>query len=187
MSEFPKVGETYKAATRRAATGWFDRFAPQHLAGIDIGPDRDPLGVSFRRWTYEGDGDATFMFGVPDESFVTVYASHVLEHIKDVNTALKNWYRILKPGGHLIVLVPHRDRYEKRKVLPSRWNPDHKWFWLPDQDDPPVTLNFRRVIRDAIPQGELVSFGVLDEGYEHRGENAHSFGEYSIEAVIKRT
>src|SRR5690348_12304237 len=101
--DYPKVGETYKAHERRLRTGWYDKYAPPGLPGIDIGPDRDPLNHTFRRWTYEGDGDGTYMAGVPDDTYQTVYASHVLEHIKDVHTALKNWYRITKPGGHVIV------------------------------------------------------------------------------------
>lgn len=184
MDEYPKIGETWKAHERRAATGWFERFC--HHPGLDIGPDRDPLNETYRRWLYEKDGDATQMHGVPDCTFATVYASHVLEHLHDPATGLKNWFRILKPGGHLVVLVPHRDRYEKRNRLPSRWNGDHKWFWLPDADQPPCTLSFKRVITEAIPEGELISFGVLDEGFVDPGPDRHSHGEYSIEAVIRK-
>jgi SAM-dependent methyltransferase len=186
-SEFPPIGETWKARDRRERTGWFAKYAPPEAPGLDIGPDKDPLNATFRRWLYEVDGDATFLRGVPDRTFQTVYASHVLEHINDVHTALTNWWRVLRPGGHLIVLVPHRDRYEKRTSLPSRWNPDHKWYWLPDRDEAPCTLNFRRVLDSAIPDALVVSFGVLDEGFEDRGPDRHSFGEYSIEAVLKKT
>jgi SAM-dependent methyltransferase len=167
MNNFPKVGETWKAHERRVRTGWFEKYAPDQ-PGIDIGPDRDPLNHTFRRWLYEKDGDATFMSGVPDGVFQTVYASHVLEHLHEPQRALKHWWRILRPGGHLIVVVPHRDLYEKKKELPSRWNPDHKWFWLPDADEPPVTLNFQRVLTEAVPDGEMISFTILDEGFDSR-------------------
>lgn len=167
-------------------TGWFDKYAPPHLSGIDIGPDIDPLNFTFRRWTLEQDGDATHMAGVPDNSFNCCHASHVLEHIHDPVTALRNWYRITAPGGHVVVLVPDRERYEKSTTLPSRWNPDHKWYWLADRDEPPVTLSFRRVLAEAIPHGELVSFAELNEGYDYRGPDEHSFGEYSLEAIIRK-
>src|SRR3546814_12230808 len=39
---------------------------------------------------------------------------------------LRNWFRILKPGGHLIVTVPDEDLYEQG-IFPSAYNPDHKW------------------------------------------------------------
>lgn len=184
--KFPPVGETWKAHARRVREGWFELYAPPDRSGIDIGPDRDPLNHTFRRWTYEKDGDATQMAGVPDEVFHTVYASHVLEHLHDPVTGLRNWYRILKPGGCLVALVPDRDRYEKRTELPSRWNPDHKFYWLADRDEAPVTLSFRRILKEAIPHGELVSFAELADGFDYRGPDEHSFGEYSLEAIIRK-
>ena len=36
----------------------------------------------------------------PDASFDLVYASHVLEHIKEDDEALREIRRILRPGGH---------------------------------------------------------------------------------------
>lgn len=41
-----------------------------------------------------------------DQSFDLLIASDVLEHIADEVTALRNWLRILKPGGRLLVCVP---------------------------------------------------------------------------------
>jgi predicted SAM-dependent methyltransferase len=41
-------------------------------------------------------------------SFEALYASHVLEHIPyaEVQRTLKEWHRVLKPGGKLMVAVP---------------------------------------------------------------------------------
>ncbi|GAB3765534.1 class I SAM-dependent methyltransferase [Spirosoma pomorum] len=36
----------------------------------------------------------------------TVFALNVVEHIKDDALAIRNCYKLLKPGGHLIILVP---------------------------------------------------------------------------------
>jgi len=36
----------------------------------------------------------------------TVFSSNVFEHIKDDQTALKNCYQLLKPGGRLLLFVP---------------------------------------------------------------------------------
>lgn len=185
-------GETYKAEARRISEGWFEKYCPDHLSGIDIGCQRDPVVETFRRWdVIFGDGDATYMEDVSDNKFHTVYASHILEHIPDHKTALENWFRITRPGGHLIVLVPHRDLYEKKQQPPSNWNLEHKWFFLPESEEPPGTLNFRKVIGDAIPLdlrgcAELVSYKVLDHGWVSLPPNQHSAGEYSIEAIIKK-
>jgi SAM-dependent methyltransferase len=100
--------------------------------------------------------------------------------------AIQNWFRICKPGGHVIIVVPHRDLYEKRQCLPSRWNGDHKTFYLPETTEPPDTLSFRGIIERALPDVNLVSFRILDESWISESPDVHSAGEYSIEAIIKK-
>jgi SAM-dependent methyltransferase len=41
-----------------------------------------------------------------DASFAAIVASDVLEHIADDAQALREWYRLLRPGGRLYVFVP---------------------------------------------------------------------------------
>ena len=88
---------------RREAEGFFDKFC--RGAGIDIGCGADPVTQQCRGWDVQ-DGDAQKMAGVADESFDFVYSHHCLEHMRDPLEALLNWWRILKPGGYLLVTVP---------------------------------------------------------------------------------
>ena len=44
----------------------------------------------------------------PDNSFDVFYCSHVLEHIPDDRKAMSEIYRILKPSGFAIIVVPLR-------------------------------------------------------------------------------
>lgn len=182
------AGEVWKAQERRKTDGWFEKYCPEDKSGIDIGCQHDPVNETFRRWDLIfGDGDATFMAGVSDNKFWTVHASHILEHLEDPVTGLKNWFRILKPGGHLIVVVPHRDLYEKKKQLPSNWNHDHKTFWLPDRAEPPHTHCFKDVILKAIPDANIISYQILNAGFDYSlRADQHSVGEYSIEAVVQK-
>lgn len=46
----------------------------------------------------------------------------------DPELTLKEWWRVLKPNGHLIVLAPDFGLYEQRQ-WPSRYNSDHKSKW----------------------------------------------------------
>ncbi len=39
----------------------------------------------------------------PAESFDLVYFSHVFQHVRDKDAALANAYRLLKPGGHVVI------------------------------------------------------------------------------------
>lgn len=42
----------------------------------------------------------------PDQSFDLIYCSHVLEHVTEDRKALSEFWRVLKPGGKAILLVP---------------------------------------------------------------------------------
>lgn len=183
-----QFGETHKAYERRLREGWFDQYAPADKPGIDIGCQYDCLNHTFRRWDIAfGDGDAELMDGVPDNTFHTVYASHILEHINNPKTALENWWRILKPDGHLIIMVPHRDLYEKRKTLPSQWNGEHKWFFLPEESEYPCTISIKDLVNKVIPDGEIVNLTILNNGYNYLlPENAHPVGEFSIEIIVRK-
>jgi SAM-dependent methyltransferase len=117
--------ETSKCKDMRAGRGDFTKYLVGH--GIDIGAGDDPLVVergSVLAWDLK-DGDAQLMDGVADNSFDFVYSSHCLEHMRDVPEALRNWVRILKPGGFLYTVVPDYILYEKM-TWPPMFNTDHK-------------------------------------------------------------
>ena len=39
-----------------------------------------------------------------------VLSSHVIEHFFDPVKALREWHRVIKPGGYIFILAPHKDR-----------------------------------------------------------------------------
>jgi len=53
--------------------------------------------------------DATNLKSVLDASYECVLASHCLEHVANPLRALKEWKRILKEGGLLVLVLPHKD------------------------------------------------------------------------------
>lgn len=101
--------------------------------GVDIGGLPDPLAIymeffcqleSVKTWDLE-DGDAQFMESVENNKYNFVHSSHCLEHINDPFEGIKNWVRITKPGGYIIVTVPDEDLYEQG-IWPPSFNLDHK-------------------------------------------------------------
>lgn len=46
----------------------------------------------------------------PDQTFDFVLNEHVLEHMPDVIKALREWKRVLRPGGYLFLFMPHPER-----------------------------------------------------------------------------
>ena len=180
------MSETAKRFPHRNATGWFLKYA-QNL-GIDIGCGNDPITLECEKWDISlGNTDAMFMAGVPDNHFDYVHSYHCLEHLNDPVTAIRNWYRILKPGGWLIVGVPHRDLYEKSTLLPSRWNGDHKTFWLPVHDELPFTLGLLDTMMKALGPIQLQSLVVHDAGCTNTDKPMeHAMGEYTIEIILRK-
>jgi SAM-dependent methyltransferase len=146
--------ETSKCKQQRVDRGDFERYLRGE--GMDIGVGSDPLRVprgTVRPWDRR---DGQFLEGVYNESFDFVYSSHCLEHMRDVEIALNNWTRVLRPGGFLYIVVPDYMAYEKA-TWPSRFNRDHKHsfsldihrltvnrtnHWkLPDDIEPILTRN----------------------------------------------
>jgi hypothetical protein len=177
------AGETAKARARRLREGFFDKYCAGR--GLDIGYGGDLLSGNCTGWDLEH-GDAQLLDRIEQESFDFVYSSHTLEHVADASEALRNWYRAVKPGGHLILFVPDRDLYEKKLTLPSRWNPDHKRFFLLDQDGPPDTVGLLTLIDKIIPDATVVSARRCADGHTIVDPLRHSDGEYSIEVVVRK-
>lgn len=52
-------------------------------------------------------GEARHLEGIADDSYDALLASHVLEHLADPLGALGEWQRVVRPGGHLLLVMPH--------------------------------------------------------------------------------
>ena len=107
--------------------------------------------------------------------------------MQDPAVALKNWYRVLKKGGYLILYIPHRDLYEKRLTLPSRFNPNHTAFYIIDKDEAPNTIGIIPFIKRNLKNCEIIYAKQCNEGFTITNPELHSNGEYSIELVLKKT
>jgi ADP-heptose:LPS heptosyltransferase len=58
-----------------------------------------------------------------------VYSSHTLEDQEDTVGTLREWWRVVKPGGYLILYLPHKDFYPN--IGQPGANPAHKHDFLP--------------------------------------------------------
>lgn len=128
---------------------------------------------------YPGYDGKTLPF--PDQSQDYVYSSHCLEHINDHWVSIREWFRVTKIGGHIVIVVPHQWLYEKKEALPSRWNEDHKRFYtaaslLYEVEYSVPASSYRvRLCRDN------------DEGFDYSiPDDKHSGGCYEIELVLER-
>ncbi|MDR2457772.1 MAG: class I SAM-dependent methyltransferase, partial [Clostridiales Family XIII bacterium] len=93
--------------------------------GIDIGCGGDPIYPDAQAFDKE-DGDANNISKYVKKQFDYVFSSHCLEHMLDPYHALNEWWKLVKPGGYLFVVVPDEDLYEQGQ-WPSQYNKDHKY------------------------------------------------------------
>lgn len=52
--------------------------------------------------------EATDLKGIADWSYDFVCSSHTLEHVANPLLALEEWRRVLRPGGHLLLILPNK-------------------------------------------------------------------------------
>lgn len=167
--------------------------------GLDIGGGPDPLSLyqelfcritSVRTWDLN-DGDAQHMEDVPDESFDFVHSSHCLEHLGDPGQGLRNWLRVLRPGGHLIVTVPDEDLYEQG-VFPSTYNRDHKWTFTVNKTRSwsPRSINVLDLVAELGAAAELVRLERLTSTYRFElprfDQTLTPAAESGIEFIIRK-
>lgn len=98
-----------------------------HFIGVDSG--KGWKGQDIRRDWVETEADDISLFA--DGSMDFVFSSHLLEHIEDTEKTLAEWWRVIRPGGHLVLYLPHRAFYPNCGGEGA--NPDHKHDFLPSE------------------------------------------------------
>lgn len=99
--------------------------------GLDIGYGGDPITDTAitldqsNRYSFEwdkpqnltADGAALSMFA--DNALDYVYSSHCIEDFRDTGAVLREWLRVVKPGGFLCLLFPDEAKYRVRSKTPN--------------------------------------------------------------------
>jgi len=134
-----------------------DRKIKQTAIGLDIGKGAD----SQADFAIDLEGGLTLF---ANDIFDFVFSSHYLEHVKDLPSQLQEWWRVLRPGGNLVLYLPHADLYPR--VGHEGANPDHKHDLTPE------------IVLEVM--GESGSFEILHN--EIHAEDA----EYSFDLVLKK-
>lgn len=140
--------------------------AYDHFIGVD---NFDEWGGMDWRPDVISDADDLSLFAA--ESLDYVYSSHLLEHIEEPAKVLEEWWRVLRPGGHLVLYLPDEDEYPK--VGEDGANPDHRW-----------NVNYDAVVgmMKAIGSWDLVEFEKRNGDFGPGSDR----NEYSLFFVFKK-
>lgn len=125
-----------------------------------------------------------------DNSQDFVYSSHVLEHIEHVPETIREWFRVLKPGGYMFIVVPHAYLYERASDVThitissknsSQWNGDHWRAYTPG--------NLIGSVDYALKPNTWRLRHCADNDYKYDyaiQPQYHPGGAYEIECVIEK-
>jgi SAM-dependent methyltransferase len=177
--------ESMKSYRAKVESGFWAKYI-KGSAVLDIGfrggvHDASPIvegavGVDIDFPGYDG---RTLPF--PAESQDAVYSSHCLEHVEDPITAIREWHRVIKTGGHVITVVPHAFLYERRSQLPSTWSCAHLRVYTPSS----LLADFEAALEPNTYR--LRHLCDNDENYVYDDPpTLHPKGCYEIELVIEK-
>ncbi len=193
--------ETSKTNKRRRYTYLFKKIFVG--AGIDIGPGKDlfnkrnrfgltpfPKTISCEPFDLE-QGDAQYINKYRKENeYDFVHSSNCLEHMKDPEVAIKNWFSLVKNGGYLVCTVPDEDLYEQG-VFPSRYNEDHKWTFTIHKKKSwcDKSINIIDLLK-KLDNCKIIKIELVDTNYDHSKKDADQTlgnAEAFIEIVLQKT
>lgn len=102
------------------------------LSGVEIGASaQNPFGLKTRNIDYSDDYTTVFKLEelsstgtyakvdlvaagdalpLENDSVDFVISSHVIEHFYDPIRAVKEWLRVVRPGGYVYIIAPHKER-----------------------------------------------------------------------------
>ena len=98
-----------------------------HFIGVDNRKDTAMFGIEMNPDLTVPDATNLPLFA--SAAYDSVFSSHLLEHIEDHKAALREWWRLVKPGGYLVLYLPHKSFYPN--IGTDGANPDHKHDFLP--------------------------------------------------------
>ena len=70
-------------------------------------------------------GNADNLHWFRDEALDFLYSSHLLEDFPDTEATLREWWRVLKPGGRLILFCPDEQVYRAHCARTGQYRNEH--------------------------------------------------------------
>ncbi len=133
--------------------------------------------------------EATDLRGIPDGAYDFVLSSHSLEHTANPLKALKEWMRVIKPTGAIVVVLPHyRFTFDHRRAPTSVEHMLEDYVQGTDETD---MSHLQEVLElhDLAHQDETMTPEELrarcSKNEEHRWMHHHVFDERNSRALLE--
>ncbi len=134
--------------------------------------------------------EGTDLKTLADGTYDVVYSSHVIEHLANPIQALNEWKRVLKPGGTLFLIVPHkRLGFDHRRPLTSIQHLVNDFDQGVDESD--IThleeiKGLHDLQMDPCSGTRQEWTSELDRNLESRVAHHHVFDERLVEKMLSR-
>jgi ubiquinone/menaquinone biosynthesis C-methylase UbiE len=97
-------------------------------SGLDLGAGMGKitptaLGIDWGSNGINWEGNATDLHWFRDNVLDYVFSSHMLEHVDNEDTVLREWIRVIKPGGYLVLYLPDDEKFDNSTQIE---NGEHK-------------------------------------------------------------
>jgi len=133
--------------------------------------------------------EASDLKSIPDESYDFILASHVLEHTANPLKTIKEWVRVLRKGGALVVIVPNRKTTFDHKRSVTTFEHLLEDFQNNIGEDDLTHLEYVLANHDLeldLPAGDFASFKKrCEDNFKNRCLHHHVFDENLMTTILK--
>ena len=129
--------------------------------------------------------------GLPDEAYDFVLSCHCLEHVANPLLALREWHRVVRPGGRLVLILPDPTRCfdHRRPVTSLRHLGDDLARGVTEADSThvPEVLALHDIARDPGAESVEAFRARIARNAENRCMHHHVFDLALMRAVLTAT
>jgi SAM-dependent methyltransferase len=133
-------------------------------------------------------GEAARLDGIADASYDALLACHVLEHLANPVAALLEWRRAVRPGGQLVIVVPHLEAtFDHRRPVTTLAHLLQDAARETAEDDPThlaEVLDLHDLDRDPGAESRETFERRARENAQTRAVHHHTFTSRSIAALL---
>jgi SAM-dependent methyltransferase len=142
----------------RLNLGCNDNILPDGFVNVDIVPPADVIADLREPWPW------------PDSSVRFIRAWHIFEHLPSKIHAMNEAWRVLRPGGHIDLIVPTtegRGAFQDPTHV-SFWTPNDWWYFCPERVPGVPSLEYQKLARSYGIKAAFSTDGGKHE--KHNGE-----------------
>lgn len=124
---------------------------------------------------------------IRDSSYDFILSSHSLEHTANPVKALKEWIRVMRPGGALILILPNYKKIVDRRRTPT--TVEHMFDDFAQDSDETDLTHLEEVLRyhrGADEEENRLREELHWDNFKHRIMHHHVFDEHNSRTLLEK-